>query len=291
MKTVRHGSEAERANFFHNEGILIALFVDEIIQSLSLPKKGGVTVVGWSLGNVYTIAMRASINDLPDNTKERLKEYTRGFIVFGPSLSFFQITAIMPNYILILPYRIDPPCHTLGFPNPSGGYSPLMDHDIPEESRGPAFAKWVSSYYKHGDLSSRDLSQLNQREGDTSKKPTTDTIPLEELLTITDFGSAAKCETFIIDSLLQVLSVFMNQTTKALFDQQIREDWGEHPVWFVYCEASSWNVHYAAWNLEKIDKASEIKFKLIPGANHFVCRSFYSLSIRSKHSETLFYNS
>jgi hypothetical protein len=86
LKTIHDGSDAERADFLHNEGILIALFVDGLIQSLSLPKKGGVTVVGWSLGNLYTIAMRASINDLPDNTKQRLKAYTRGFIIFGLSL-------------------------------------------------------------------------------------------------------------------------------------------------------------------------------------------------------------
>lgn len=83
---IHHGSDAERADFLRNQGILMALFVDGIIQSLALPKKGGVTVAGWSLGNIFTIAMRASIDDLPDNTKQRLKEYTRGFIVFGPSL-------------------------------------------------------------------------------------------------------------------------------------------------------------------------------------------------------------
>ena len=86
LKTIHHGSDAERTNFLNNEGILIALFIDGIIQSLSLPKKGGVTVAGWSLGNLFTIAMRASIDDLPDNTKQRLKEYTRGFVVFGLSL-------------------------------------------------------------------------------------------------------------------------------------------------------------------------------------------------------------
>jgi len=204
-----------------------------------------VTVAGWSLGNLYTIAMRASINYLPDDTKQRLKEYTRGFIV------------------------LDSPAHALGFPIPSGGYTPLMDHDIPEEARGPAFAKWVSSYYKHGDISSQDLSQLNQCEGDASKKPTTDTIPLEELLTITDFGPAAKYETFIVES-QQFLTVFMNQTTKALFDPQIRDVWGEHPVWFVYFEASIWLAIYAAWKLKEEDKNSEINFISIPGANHFL---------------------
>ena len=73
-----------------NQGILMALFVDGLIQSLSLPKKGGVTVAGWSLGNVFSIAMRASIDDssLPDEIKQRLKAYTRGFIIFGLSFRY-----------------------------------------------------------------------------------------------------------------------------------------------------------------------------------------------------------
>ena len=83
LKTIHEGSDAERANFLHNQGLLIALFINELIQLLALPKSGGVTVAGWSLGNIFTIAMRASIDDLPDNTKQRLKAYTRGFIVLG----------------------------------------------------------------------------------------------------------------------------------------------------------------------------------------------------------------
>ena len=170
---------------------------------------------------------------------------------------------------------IDPPSQGLGIPMPSSGvYLPLKD--VPKEARGAAFAKWVSSYYKHGDLNSRDFSQLNQHEGDTSKKPTTDTIPLEELLTIIDSGPGIKCETFLIESDV-FLSLYMKQTMKALFNPQIREDWGEKPVWFVYCETGIWDVHYAAWNLEKKDKSSEINFKLVPGANHFVSRFFIYL--------------
>jgi hypothetical protein len=90
LKAIHHGSDAERIDFFHNQGILMALFVDGLIQSLSLPKKGGVTVAGWCLGNVFTIAMRASIDDLPDDTKQRLKAYTRGFIMFGLFLRCFS---------------------------------------------------------------------------------------------------------------------------------------------------------------------------------------------------------
>ena len=154
-------------------------------------------------------------------------------------------------------------------------YTPLSDHDIAEEARGPAFAKWVSSYFDHGDLNSRDFSQLKQREAGTSKKPTTDTISLEELSTITDLVPGVKCDTFIIIS-PTFSTVLAAQTTKALFDPQIRKDWGGNPVSFVYGEASTWNIQYAAWNLEKHVEASAINFKAIPGANHFVC---YSLCI------------
>lgn len=79
----------------------MALFVDGLIQSLSLPKKGGVAIAGWSLGNLFTIAMRASIDDLPDNTKQRLKAYTRGFIIFGLSL---RCSSLPPSWLTTYPF-------------------------------------------------------------------------------------------------------------------------------------------------------------------------------------------
>ena len=151
-----------------------------------------------------------------------------------------------------------------------------MGYPIPPESVYrcfkdiPDFAQWVSSYYQHGDLSSRDFAILEQTKGVTSKKPTTDTIPAEELQAITDFGPIAY-ETVLIES-EHFISLFKKQMMKALFDPQIREDWGGHQVWCVYGEASTWLVHYTFWQLEKIDKSSEIKVKVIPGANHFVRR-------------------
>ena len=61
----------------------MALFLDGIIQTLCLPKAGGLTVVGWSLGNTFTLALRACIGDLPADTRERLKSYARSFILWG----------------------------------------------------------------------------------------------------------------------------------------------------------------------------------------------------------------
>ena len=86
LNTIHYGSDADRTKFLQDQGILIALFLDGLIRTLKLPEKGGVTVAGWSLGNFFTIPMRASIGALPDDTKQRLKAYTRGFIIFGLSL-------------------------------------------------------------------------------------------------------------------------------------------------------------------------------------------------------------
>ena len=178
----------------------------------------------------------------------------------------------MDKDIFILLYQIDAPNEPLGYETPDGV---LQMKDIPEEKRATMFLKWVSSYFKHGDLSSRDFSQLKQLEDDTSRKPTVETISPEELQTVVDFGPSVKYELAFLGS-QSFLSINHKQTTKALFDSEIREAWGQHLISCVYCEDSIWNVHYTAWNLEKEDKGSEINFIPIPGANHFV-RHFLSI--------------
>jgi pimeloyl-ACP methyl ester carboxylesterase len=70
----------------------MALFVDGIIQTLSLPKAGGVTVIGWSMGTQFTLGLRASIGDLPVDIQQRLKSHARSFILWGkPSLLIIGI--------------------------------------------------------------------------------------------------------------------------------------------------------------------------------------------------------
>ena len=69
--------------FLYDQGVLIALFVDGIIQTLSIAKAGGLAVIGWSMGNVFTLALRACIGDLPEDTRHRLKLHMRSFIDSG----------------------------------------------------------------------------------------------------------------------------------------------------------------------------------------------------------------
>ncbi|KAF8974274.1 Alpha/Beta hydrolase protein [Flammula alnicola] len=115
LKVINHGSDEERAKLLQDQGVLLALFVDSLIQKLSLPQAGGVAVAGWSMGNIFSLAFLASIDVLPEETKERLKAYMRAFILW------------------------DPPAQALGADMPEGSYIPLWDDEIPPEARGPAF--------------------------------------------------------------------------------------------------------------------------------------------------------
>jgi len=236
------GSDTARAEFLHQQGILIALAIDTLILELSLPKT--VAVACWSMGIIFSVASLASIDRLPESTRERLQAHVKYF--------FF----------------LDPPFQGLGAPDPPDPYNPLWDDDIPAEARGPAFGKWVGSYFHHHDLQSRDVSTLSRWAPNASKKPTVERMTPEELSSVASFESSARFETVLVEP---AFGTFLAaQMQKALLDSNIREMWGNPQVWHVYGEASIWNSVYASWWLEeKAGTSKDIRFKALDGANHF----------------------
>jgi hypothetical protein len=169
---------------------------------------------------------------------------------------------------------------------PPRDYIPLWDNDLPPEARGPAFAKWVSGYYIHGDLSTRDLDQLNYRRVDPSRKPSTDNMTTEELFSMTDFSAGTKGETIICEP--PFVKPLTQMRHKALFNLETRNAWGNPKMWHLYGLSSTWNVLLSVWILEKEDEAFRkaynvgpyINFKPIEGANHFVSISPFRLCHR-----------
>ena len=263
LRTINHGSEEERAKFLQEQGVLIALFVDGIIQTLSLPKAGGLTVVGWSMGNVFTLALRACISDLPADTQERLKSYSRSFIVWGTILPPLLISQTNPEHLSY--FIVDPPVTALGFP---------WNFDQPQISQEvllATFAKRITTHFKHVDLDSKDPSKLDQI-GDPSKKPTSETMTPEELSSTLDFTPCFKCD---IPLLVPTFSLAVsNQMIKALLDSQVREDWGGVLVWYICGDSNPAIVQTSPWLLEGKIKSEDINtninFKLIKDANHLV---------------------
>ncbi|KAK7453506.1 hypothetical protein VKT23_011783 [Stygiomarasmius scandens] len=242
--------DATRTKLLMTEGSNLALLLDGLIQSLSLPLAGGVAVVGWSLGNLYALLLLASITSLPQDTKERLGKFVNRAILW------------------------DPPIHPLGIPyDQSTCYVPLWDPELNPQERAMEFGKWVTYYFVHGDLSKRDLTQFNYRTNDPKRKRSFEDMPFPELMQIIDMAAGPKCDTLVSESSFEKVDWAI--VNKALFDGETREAWGSMKIWTMVGDASPWNIHKAVWVLE--DESKKIKgtepsinFTVVKNANHFV---------------------
>ncbi|KAG6860866.1 hypothetical protein C0995_006546 [Termitomyces sp. Mi166 len=242
QQVLRKGSFEERKEFLYEQGKLIALVVDGLIQQLSLPQQ--VTVAAWSLGTALLLSMYCSINRLTNDVQQRLKRSVKAFVF------------------------LDTTTYPLGIPTPPGGYIPLFDSSLSPEQKAVAFSKWISSYYQHGDLSSRDISELRLSlcGYDLLRQPTTQTMTPAELGSSASFTANTKYDTLLI--VPDFFPVLKTQTDALLFDSQVREAWGKPNFWCLYGEASVWTCIYGSWYLER--GWNPISFKSLRGANHFV---------------------
>ncbi|KAJ7867001.1 hypothetical protein B0H14DRAFT_2504229 [Mycena olivaceomarginata] len=242
------GSDAERACLLEQQGRDLAMFLDGLIAELSIPKSGGIALVGWSLGALFVLALIACIETLPTATQERLSSFVKNVIMLQcPSLAF-------------------------GVPSPPGRLIPYTDPDVAPEDRGPAFAKWVSSYFIHGDLSTHDIDHLTYNNTDPGKPPTIETLKPEELFAMTDFAPAERYDNIV--ALPPFADAVSKQTNKALFDSTIRGAWSGARFWSLYGSAEPWIVIHGSWFLEDQSRAMDPKFEIIckgiEGRNHFL---------------------
>ena len=79
-------SHREREAFLTLEGIYLALLIDGLVRDLRLPTGAGLSVLGWSLGVSFTLAIMASANSdlLPSDAKARLQDSITSFILWDP---------------------------------------------------------------------------------------------------------------------------------------------------------------------------------------------------------------
>jgi pimeloyl-ACP methyl ester carboxylesterase len=259
------GSDAERACLLEQQGRDLAMFLDGLIAELSIPKSDGIALVGWSLGALFVLALIACIETLPTATQERLSSFVKNVVMLRSSPTLF--IRLHPNL------HIECPSLAFGVPSPPGRLIPYTDPDVAPEDRGPAFAKWVSSYFIHGDLSTHDIDHLTYNNTDPGKPPTIETLKQEELFAMTDFAPAERYDNIV--ALPPFADAVSKQTNKALFDSTIREAWSGARFWSLYGSAEPWIVIHGSWFLEDQSRAMDPKFEIIckgiEGSNHFVC--------------------
>ncbi|CAK5266495.1 unnamed protein product [Mycena citricolor] len=238
------GNEDDKERLLADMGRDLALLIAELITSLSLPAY--VAVVEWSLGSLQVLSLVASIETLPQDARGTLTRSVRSMILFqSPSVIF-------------------------GVADPQGLYIPQNDPHIPANELGTFFSRWVSSFFVHGDLSTRDACALTYDRTDPHRLPTTARIPMNHL---TDFAAGFKYDATLISSSFS--GVAAKLVDKTLFDVHVRGELLKDTRFFVLSSsADSWTTIYASWKLEERMLAEakpecSITFKMVEGANHF----------------------
>lgn len=85
LSVINEGTDAERLELLTLEGVYLALGIERLIRELHLPVRGGGALAGWSLGNVFSLAVINAIShlSLSEGVKTTLKVFIRTFIILG----------------------------------------------------------------------------------------------------------------------------------------------------------------------------------------------------------------
>lgn len=150
---------------------------------------------------------------------------------------------------------------------PPGAWFFEMDESIPLQHRRRMGTIWITSYFDHGDLSTRDPSVLSYIVPSVTRAPSIYSMSPDEFATIVD-------ETV---SELEVMAFCGKQSNdnylKACFDKATRAA-VPHLTIHALCGTRGPSFSPAAfWDMQNDDNArggGHLVYKVIPGANHFV---------------------
>ncbi|KAK7053255.1 hypothetical protein VNI00_003881 [Paramarasmius palmivorus] len=252
--TSPNSSQAEKNAFLEARGHEIATFIDTFIQEFDLPPLsadgtcGGVAILGWSIGSSHAAAAVGSSLTLPSDVRARLGRYLR-------SLIFYEAAPMI-----------------IGLPPPRQSWLPLTDDQLPRESRLKAFAQWATSFFDHGDLSTRDLDQLSWVVASPNHTPTFFTFGADTLSAITTFddsvaGVDVPYTLYLSDQLSAVYR-------KAFFSKEVADGFPHLKRCFLCGDKTGAFGIAGLWAVQDDERLfggwTKIEYKLAEGINHFV---------------------
>ncbi|KAI9066194.1 hypothetical protein FKP32DRAFT_1566413 [Trametes sanguinea] len=253
MQTIISGSYDEKVAFVKARGLELASFVDQFIVRNNIPpiskegKHGGFALIGWSYGSFVALSAVANVGSLDTPARARWAAHMRALVLQ------------------------EPPTVAIGSPLPSPFWSPMVDFSIPEELRGPFHSQWVTSYFKHGDLSTRDFKAVSYVLPATFRAPTIFNIPEERLKEIDYAPPATGSDLFMM---LHFNDEMNASYRKACFDQDIRQLLPNMKVTAIAGDSANSLTYPAYWAMEDDNEAhggGMINFNgFVKGTNHFI---------------------
>ncbi|TBU38724.1 Alpha/Beta hydrolase protein [Dichomitus squalens] len=251
LNALQNGSNSDKQAFLRARGLEIATFIQRFIQENSLPapssdeKTGGIGVLGWSLGASFAVALVANLQTYPTLIQKTLGQYLRA---------------------LILQAAVCRPWPSL----PPQSWSPQIDTSIPAQCRQTGFVQWITSYFEHGDLSTRDPNVLEYVLPTVKRVPSVFTMGQDELDEMTNIDAANGGDTLIVVSFSPQLRACYKD---ALYNKDIRAALPRMKVLVFSGDATANFGIVALWSIEDDDAAAGggwVETKIVPGINHFV---------------------
>ncbi|KAL5513086.1 hypothetical protein ACEPAH_3484 [Sanghuangporus vaninii] len=252
LDVIRKDNETGNDGFGRGQAAELAQFIRTFIEKEHIPKPalkyrdGGIVLLSWSSGNGYTLPLLAYADSIPESTREVIEPYLRLHIIF------------------------DAPRWILGVPPLEQQANPLKLTSLSEDECIRIFANSVTAYYKHKNLISRNLHDLQFEIPVDGRK----SMSLEEVRQTTCHSAIAHSEAPIQTA---NTAIYANRLRHALFDDTTAKYWLRCRVDVVWCEHSPWESIDVMWNLqlmrEKADREGitgrPMRFVMMPGANHF----------------------
>ncbi|KAL5532279.1 hypothetical protein ACEPAF_5848 [Sanghuangporus sanghuang] len=149
----------DHKQFLRSRGLEIARFLAWVIDELKIPpaasqrdgaRDGGLTLLGWSLGSITTLAFLRHLSSFSKELVDKLAPYLKISIIYDSSYA------------------------TLGYPHPPWMYHPFHDTSIPASERKAAFHAWISAYFFHPYYMSQDPSSVSRTYEQLILRPETD---------------------------------------------------------------------------------------------------------------------
>lgn len=89
LEAINSDSEDDHLEFLRARGLELAQFLIWMIREKKIPKasangrEGGLALLGWSLGNVTTMAFLRHFETFPKDVAETIEPYLRTLIIYG----------------------------------------------------------------------------------------------------------------------------------------------------------------------------------------------------------------
>jgi len=251
LEVVNTGTPGQRAAWLTDRGHEIGTFIAKFIKENNLSpissggKSGGSILLGWSVGAGEANATIANADTLPEAERSILSAHLRSFILYEGAPIMY------------------------GLPMPEKNWAPFLVESIPPEDRLPAFGQWVTGYFDHKSVESRDLNDLTYVLVSTNRSGTIYNMSQAQIdETIFNGAEAAIEGPYMFTFQTQLQDVFK----KALFDPSVRKLLPHLKVAAIAGTRTASFGIAGFWAVEKEAKSSDlpITFKMVDGINHFV---------------------